>query len=108
MLVNMIDLGANVQCDVRNLVEFAVMGDVFARTVLGLMPSCVAISITSCSRRCIAIRTVAIRPRQRLRRIFRTISMAGRCRPARTPGRIALANSCVETCGLWGARRRRC
>ena len=34
--VVMLDLGANVQCDVRNLVEFAVMGDVFARTVLGL------------------------------------------------------------------------
>jgi glycerol-3-phosphate acyltransferase PlsX len=31
-----LDLGANVQCDVRNLVEFAVMGDVFARSVLGL------------------------------------------------------------------------
>jgi glycerol-3-phosphate acyltransferase PlsX len=34
--VVMLDLGANLQCDVRNLVEFAVMGDVFARTVLGL------------------------------------------------------------------------
>lgn len=34
--VVMLDLGANVQCDSRNLVEFAVMGDVFARTVLGL------------------------------------------------------------------------
>ncbi len=34
--VVMLDLGANVACDVRNLVEFAVMGDVFARTVLGL------------------------------------------------------------------------
>ena len=34
--VVMLDLGANVQCDTRNLVEFAVMGDVFARTVLGL------------------------------------------------------------------------
>ncbi len=34
--VIMLDLGANVQCDARNLVEFAVMGDVFARTVLGL------------------------------------------------------------------------
>ncbi len=34
--VVMLDLGANVQCDVRNLVEFAVMGDVFARCVLGL------------------------------------------------------------------------
>ncbi len=34
--VVMLDLGANVQCDARNLVEFAVMGDVFARSVLGL------------------------------------------------------------------------
>ena len=34
--VVMLDLGANIQCDARNLVEFAVMGDVFARTVLGL------------------------------------------------------------------------
>ncbi len=34
--VVMLDLGANVACDVRNLFEFAVMGDVFARTVLGL------------------------------------------------------------------------
>jgi glycerol-3-phosphate acyltransferase PlsX len=34
--VVMLDLGANLHCDVRNLVEFAVMGDVFARTVLGL------------------------------------------------------------------------
>jgi phosphate acyltransferase len=34
--VVMLDLGANVACDVRNLIEFAVMGDVFARTVLGL------------------------------------------------------------------------
>ena len=34
--VVMLDLGANVSCDPRNLVEFAVMGDVFARTVLGL------------------------------------------------------------------------
>ncbi len=32
----MLDLGANIQCDARNLVEFAVMGTVFARTVLGL------------------------------------------------------------------------
>ena len=32
----MLDLGANIQSDARNLVEFAVMGDVFARTVLGL------------------------------------------------------------------------
>ena len=34
--VVMLDLGANVLCNARNLVEFAVMGDVFARTVLGL------------------------------------------------------------------------
>jgi glycerol-3-phosphate acyltransferase PlsX len=34
--VVMLDLGANVTCDARNLVEFAIMGDVFARTVLGL------------------------------------------------------------------------
>ena len=30
-----LDLGANVQCDAENLVQFAVMGEVFARTVLG-------------------------------------------------------------------------
>ncbi len=34
--VVMLDLGANVQCDARNLVQFAVMGDAFARAVLGL------------------------------------------------------------------------
>ncbi len=34
--VVILDLGANLQCDARNLVEFALMGDVFARTVLGL------------------------------------------------------------------------
>jgi glycerol-3-phosphate acyltransferase PlsX len=34
--VVLLDLGANVVCSTRNLVEFAVMGDVFARTVLGL------------------------------------------------------------------------
>jgi glycerol-3-phosphate acyltransferase PlsX len=34
--VVMLDLGANVACDARNLVEFAVMGDMFARAVLGL------------------------------------------------------------------------
>ena len=32
----MLDLGANVQCNAQNLVQFAVMGEVFARTVLGL------------------------------------------------------------------------
>lgn len=33
----MLDLGANVSCGAENLVQFAVMGDVFARTVLGLV-----------------------------------------------------------------------
>jgi len=33
----MLDLGANVQCDADNLVQFAVMGNVFARTVLGVV-----------------------------------------------------------------------
>ncbi len=31
-----LDLGANVQCSSENLVQFAVMGEVFARTVLGV------------------------------------------------------------------------
>lgn len=32
----MLDLGANIECDVDNLVQFAVMGALFARSVLGL------------------------------------------------------------------------
>jgi len=32
----MLDLGANTECDTRNLVEFAVMGAAYARIVLGL------------------------------------------------------------------------
>jgi glycerol-3-phosphate acyltransferase PlsX len=32
----MLDLGANVSCDAANLVDFAVMGTAFARTVLGV------------------------------------------------------------------------
>jgi phosphate acyltransferase len=32
----MLDLGANVECDADNLVQFAVMGNAFARIVLGL------------------------------------------------------------------------
>ena len=32
----MLDLGANVDCDSENLVQFALMGEVFARAVLGL------------------------------------------------------------------------
>lgn len=34
--VVMLDLGANVSCDWRNLVEFAIMGEAFAKAVLGL------------------------------------------------------------------------
>jgi len=41
--VVMLDLGANLVCDARNLVEFAVMGDVFARTVLGLPAPTIAL-----------------------------------------------------------------
>jgi glycerol-3-phosphate acyltransferase PlsX len=33
----MLDLGANIECDAENLVQFALMGDVFARTALGLV-----------------------------------------------------------------------
>jgi glycerol-3-phosphate acyltransferase PlsX len=32
----MLDLGANIDCDSNNLVEFAVMGEVFARIILGI------------------------------------------------------------------------
>jgi glycerol-3-phosphate acyltransferase PlsX len=32
----MLDLGANTECDAQNLVQFAVMGAAYARTVLGL------------------------------------------------------------------------
>ncbi len=32
----MLDLGANVQCDARNLVEFAIMGECFVRAMLGI------------------------------------------------------------------------
>ncbi|MGL4543364.1 MAG: phosphate acyltransferase PlsX [Polymorphobacter sp.] len=32
----MLDLGANTECDAENLIQFAVMGAAFARTVLGL------------------------------------------------------------------------
>jgi glycerol-3-phosphate acyltransferase PlsX len=33
----LLDLGANVECSAENLVQFALMGEVFARTVLGLL-----------------------------------------------------------------------
>ena len=39
----MLDLGANTECDSENLVQFAVMGAAFARTVLGLASPRVAL-----------------------------------------------------------------
>lgn len=39
----MLDLGANVECQAENLIEFAVMGAAFARTVLGLQRPSVAL-----------------------------------------------------------------
>ena len=39
----MLDLGANIECDANNLVQFAVMGEVFARNVLGLKQPTVGI-----------------------------------------------------------------
>jgi glycerol-3-phosphate acyltransferase PlsX len=38
-----LDLGANIECDAENLIQFALMGDVFARTVLGLTAPSVAL-----------------------------------------------------------------
>ena len=44
----MLDLGANVECDAENLVQFAIMGDVFARAVLGsVQPSCALLNVGS-------------------------------------------------------------
>jgi len=39
----MLDLGANIECDANHLVQFAVMGEVFARNVLGLKEPSVGI-----------------------------------------------------------------
>lgn len=39
----MLDLGANIECDTDNLVQFALMGSVFARTVLGVLEPTVGI-----------------------------------------------------------------
>lgn len=38
-----LDLGANIECTVENLVQFAMMGEVFARTVLGVLKPTVGI-----------------------------------------------------------------
>ena len=43
-----LDLGANVECNSGNLVQFSVMGDAFARTVLGSVnPSCALLNVGS-------------------------------------------------------------
>src|SRR5438552_2900342 len=39
----MLDLGANIECDADNLVQFALMGDAFARSVLGLVQTTVGL-----------------------------------------------------------------
>ncbi len=39
----MLDLGANVECSAENLIQFAIMGEVFARTVLGTLQPTVGI-----------------------------------------------------------------
>jgi glycerol-3-phosphate acyltransferase PlsX len=39
----MLDLGANIECDAANLVQFAIMGDAFARAVLGIPRPTVAL-----------------------------------------------------------------
>ncbi len=39
----MLDLGANVSCDSSNLVEFAVMGDIYARDVMGIANPTIAL-----------------------------------------------------------------
>jgi glycerol-3-phosphate acyltransferase PlsX len=39
----MLDLGANVECDAENLVQFAVMGEAYARNVIGLSKPVVGI-----------------------------------------------------------------
>ncbi len=44
----MLDLGANVSCDAENLVDFAVMGNAFARSVLGILqPSYALLNVGS-------------------------------------------------------------
>ena len=32
----MLDLGANIECDVKNILDFAIMGKIFSKTVLGI------------------------------------------------------------------------
>jgi glycerol-3-phosphate acyltransferase PlsX len=44
----MLDLGANVECNAESLVQFAIMGEVFARAVLGTVaPSCGLLNVGS-------------------------------------------------------------
>jgi glycerol-3-phosphate acyltransferase PlsX len=62
----MLDLGANVECDAENLVQFALMGDVFARTVLGLVePTVGLLNVGSEDRKGNdAVRTASLRLRE--------------------------------------------
>ena len=32
----MLDLGANIECDIKNILDFAIMGKIFSKTVLGI------------------------------------------------------------------------
>ena len=42
-----LDLGANIECDAQQLVDFAVMGEAFARAILGLERPTVAFSMSA-------------------------------------------------------------
>jgi phosphate acyltransferase len=62
----MLDLGANVECDADNLVQFALLGDAFARTVLGLIePTVGLLNVGSEDQKGNdAVRTASLRLRQ--------------------------------------------
>jgi phosphate acyltransferase len=62
----MLDLGANVECDADNLVQFALLGDAFARTVLGLIePTVGLLNVGSEDQKGNdAVRTASVRLRQ--------------------------------------------
>ena len=59
-----LDLGANAECDADNLVQFAVMGEVFARAVLGRDQADASACSTSAPRRSRATTPSARRPRR--------------------------------------------
>ena len=44
----MLDLGANLECDVKNILDFAIMGKIFSKTVLGIeMPKIGVLNVGS-------------------------------------------------------------